>query len=277
MMPAVWVIVVNWNQRQLTLECLASLRAAADPACRVLLVDNGSTDGSAEAVRREFPEVEVLETGVNLLYAGGNNAGIARALAAGAQLIVLLNNDTVVDPGCTRHLRSRMEADPRCGIVGPKIYYAESRDRIWYAGGEMSFWKGELWHRGIRQTDRGQYDTSETTGYVTGCCLMIRREALERAGMLDESFRMYGEDADLCMRVRRAGFDILYEPAAHVWHKISMSSGGHLTWSKQRRKAVSMIRFFIRHAAWYQLPVMLFLAPLANAAAAIRYLLTARQ
>lgn len=277
MMPPVWIIVVNWNQQQLTLECLASLRAAADPACRVLLVDNGSTDGSAAAVRREFPEVEVLETGVNLLYAGGNNAGIVRALAEGAQLIVLLNNDTVVDPGCMRHLRSRMEADPRCGIAGPKIYYAGARDRIWYAGGEMSFWKGELWHRGIRESDHGQYDVPGKTGYVTGCCLMIRREALERAGMLDESFRMYGEDADLCMRVRRAGFDIQYEPAARVWHKISVSSGGHLTWSKQRRKAVSMARFFIRYAAWYQLPVMLFLAPLAHAAAAIRYLLTARR
>lgn len=276
-MPPVWIIVVNWNQKQLTLECLASLRAAADPAFRVLLVDNGSTDGSAEAVRQEFPEVEVLETGANLLYAGGNNAGITRALDSEAQFIVLLNNDTVVDPGCIRHLRARMEAVPRCGIVGPKIYYAGVRDRIWYAGGEVSFWKGELWHRGIRETDRGQYDTPETTGYVSGCCLMIRREALERTGMLDETFRMYGEDVDLCIRVRQAGFDILYEPAAHVWHKISVSSGGHLTWAKQRRKAVSMIRFFVRHAAWYQIPVMLFVAPLANAAAAVRYLLTTRR
>jgi GT2 family glycosyltransferase len=243
----------------------------------VLVVDNGSTDGSAEAVRREFPEVEVLETGANLLYAGGNNAGITRALANGARQIVLLNNDTVVDPDCIAALSAHLEADPRIGIVGPKILYADASDRIWYAGGELSFWRGELWHRGIREVDRGQYDQPGDTGYVTGCCLMIRREALEQAGMLDERFRMYAEDADLCMRVRRAGFSIRYEPAARVWHKISVSSGGHLSLAKQRRKAASMTRFFARHAAWYQLPVVVLAAPLANVMAAARYLLTSRR
>jgi hypothetical protein len=276
-MTPVWIIVVNWNQKQLTLECLASLERACGSDCRVLVVDNGSTDGSAEAVRRGFPGVELLETGSNLLYAGGNNAGIARALAGGAELIVLLNNDTVVDPGCIEALRSHMTSRSRCGIVGPKILYAEPPDRIWYAGGELSFWRGEMWHRGIRETDRGQYDTAGDTGYVTGCCLMIRREALERVGLLDERFRMYGEDVDLCLRVRRAGFEIRYEPSGRVWHRISVSSGGHLSWAKQRRKAVSMVRFFLRHAAWYQVPVLLLAAPLVNGLAALRYLLSTRR
>lgn len=273
-MIPVWIIVVNWNQKQLTLECLESLRAVQ--GCHVLVVDNGSADGSAAAVRAAFPHMEVLETGVNLLYAGGNNAGIERALAAGAEHIVLLNNDTIVDAAFIDHLRSRMNADPRCGIVGPKIYYADAPDRIWYAGGEVSFWKGMLWHRGIREADQGQFDRAAETGYVTGCCLMIRREAFDRAGLLDEQYRMYGEDVDLCMRVKRAGFSIWYEPAARVWHRISVSSGGHLSWSKQRRKTISIIRFFARHAAWYQLPVLFVLSPLWNAASAIRYLVTAR-
>lgn len=274
-MTPVWIIVVNWNQRQMTLECLTSLRALT--GCHVLLVDNGSTDGSADAVRAAFPEVEVIETGANLLYAGGNNAGMTRALSAGADYVVLLNNDTLVDPESMSRLRAAMDADPRSGIAGPKILYADAPDRIWYAGGEMSFWRGEVWHRGIREVDRGQFDRPCETGYVTGCCLMIRREALERVGLLDESYRMYGEDLDLCVRVRRAGYSIRYEPAARIWHKISVSSGGHLTWSKQRRKVVSMLRFFIRHAAWYQLPVMAVLSPVVHAASAVRYILTTRR
>lgn len=277
MMAPVWIIVVNWNQKQLTLDCLASLRAVTAPACHVLLVDNGSTDGSVDAVRQSFPEVEVLETGVNLLYAGGNNAGIVRALASGAHQCVLLNNDTVVAPDFVQRLAEEMAMDPQCGVVGPKILYADTPDRIWYAGGEMSFWTGTMWHRGIRETDRGQYDVSSETGYVTGCCLMIRREALERVGMLDESYRMYGEDADLCMRVRRAGYSLRYAPAARVWHRISVSSGGHLSWAKQRRKAASMMRFFFRYASWYQLPVMLVLAPLNQVIVAARYVLSTRR
>jgi hypothetical protein len=161
--------------------------------------------------------------------------------------------------------------------VGPKIFYADVPDRLWYAGGEVSFWRGVMWHRGIRETDHGQYDLPAETGYVTGCCLMIRREALMCVGMLDPGYRMYGEDADLCMRVRRAGFSIWYEPAARVWHRISVSSGGHLSWSKQRRKTVSTVRFFLRHAACYQLPVLVVLAPLGNVIAAVRYFLTARR
>lgn len=277
MQPLVFVIVVNWNQKQLTLECLASLAKVEYPAIRLLLVDNGSTDGSAEAIRETFPGVQVLETGSNLLFAGGNNAGMRIAMSSGADYLILLNNDTLVDQGFVSRLVERLQQDPLCGIVAPKILYAGEPDRLWFAGGAVSLWTGTMRHIGIRETDRGQHDRPREIGYASGCCLMIRRSVVERIGMLDKAYRMYGEDADWCMRARRAGYTIWYEPRAKVWHRVSVSAGGHLSLFKQKHKALSNIRFFFRYAAWYQIPAVIVLAPLLNLAAAVRFLLTARR
>jgi GT2 family glycosyltransferase len=271
------VVVVNWNQRAMTLECLDSLARVTAPRVRVILVDNGSTDGSAAAVREAFPQVDVIETGRNLLFAGGNNAGIRHALALDISLVALLNNDTLVDPGFLEPLAEALEGDPRCGMVSPKIFYADHPATLWYAGGEISFWKGEIKHRGIRALDGEEFNVGGETGYATGCCLMTRRDVLDRVGLLDESFRMYGEDVDWSMRVREAGWTVRYEPRSRIWHRVSASVGGHLSWSKMRRKGVSTLRFFARHVPWYQLPVVAVTAPVSAAWAATRYLLTTRR
>jgi hypothetical protein len=244
---------------------------------RLLLVDNGSSDGSAAAARKAFPDVEVLETGSNLRFAGGNNAGMRLALSSGADFLILLNNDTLVDPGFVSRLMERMQQDLRCSIVAPKILYAGEPDRLWFAGGAVSLWSGTMRHIGIRETDRGQHDSPLEIDYASGCCLMIRRSIVERIGMLDETYRMYGEDTDWCMRARRAGYTVWYEPSAKIWHRVSVSVGGHLSWYKQRHKALSNMRFFLRYAAWYQIPVMMILSPLLNVVAAVRYVLTARR
>jgi GT2 family glycosyltransferase len=210
----VTVIIVNWNGKAVTLDCLASLQQVRYPAMHVSVVDNGSSDGSVEAIRGQFPAVEVLALGQNRRFAGGNNAGIQKALDAGADFVLLLNNDTVVDPDFVTALVGRFQQEKRCGMVVPKIYYHQTPDLLWYAGGEISFWTGTMRHRGIREVDRGQYDSAVETGYATGCCILTSREVISRTGVLDESFFIYGEDADWSMRIRRAGYRILYNPGA---------------------------------------------------------------
>lgn len=272
--PLVYTIVLNWNQRDVTLDCLRSVAGLTYANTRILLVDNGSTDGSVDAVRSRFPGVDVLALPANLGFSAGNNRGIQRALDAGADMVMLLNNDTTVDPASLGHLVARLLSTPRCGMVAPKICYFDNPDRIWYAGGKISFWTGTLRHTGIRERDEGQHDIAGPTDYATGCCVLVDRRVIDRIGMLDESYRMYTEDADWSVRARTAGFTVMYEPAARVLHRISVSSGGHLSAFKLKQKFLSNLRFNARHASWYHWAVFPWMNILVNAAAAVRYLAT---
>lgn len=274
--PRVVIILVNWNGRQITLDCLASLRVIAYPNHCTLVVDNASADGSVEAIRSAFPEVEVLALQENRRFAGGMNAGIRHALSDKADMILLMNNDTVVDRGFLGPMVDQLRSNPSTGMVVPKIYYHDPPDRIWFAGGVISFWTGTMRHIGIREVDAGQYDAPGPTDYATGCCILTTRELVERIGTLDESFYMYSEDADWSMRARHAGYQIIYEPRAMIWHKLSVSTGGHLSWYKMKNKFVGNMRFFARHAAWYQWPVFPWLSVIVNGASAVRYLFTTR-
>jgi len=246
------IIVLNWNGRDLTLDCLRSLAAVTTPHVRIILVDNASTDGSSDAVRQQYgSRVTLIENAQNLGFAAGNNVGIRRALDDGADFILLLNNDTVVAPDFVEHLHKAMLSSPDIGITAPKIYYAEPKNQIWFAGGELSMWRGIARHTGIRETDRGQYDREHDIDYATGCAFLVRRAVLEKIGDLDPGYRAYFEDADFCVRARRAGFRIRYIPAAHVWHRISASTGGQLSRRKAGRKLASSRRFFGRYARPY--------------------------
>jgi GT2 family glycosyltransferase len=265
------IILVNWNGKTDTLECLASLQKISTPDVRVIVVDNGSHDGSVEAIRAAHPWAELVPLPENRRFAGGNNAGIAHALSLGASHVLLLNNDAFVAPDVVSHMLERFNAEPGCGMVAPKIFYAVPPDRLWFAGGEISFWTGTMKHTGIRETDRGQYDQSRDIDYATGCCVLVSREVIQRAGVLDESYFIYAEDADWSMRVRNAGYRILYEPRARVWHKISASAGGHLSLFKLRHKALSNLRFFARYARWYHWLTFPWMNVVVNAWAAMRY------
>lgn len=274
--PHVVIILVNWNGKEVTLDCLGSLRAIAYPNYSTLVVDNASTDGSVEAFRSAFPEVEVLALNENRRFAGGMNAGIRHALAGKAEMLLLMNNDTVADRGFLGPMVDRLRSDTTAGMVVPKIYYQDPPDRIWFAGGVISFWTGTMRHIGIREVDTGQHNTPGPTEYATGCCILASRELVERIGTLDESYYMYSEDADWSMRARRAGYQIIYEPQAKIWHKLSVSTGGHLSWYKMKNKFLGNFRFFARHAAWYQWLVFPWLSVIANGVSAIRYFITVR-
>jgi GT2 family glycosyltransferase len=268
----VYIIIVNWNGKTDTLACLDSLRRVDYPTYRIVVVDNASTDGSVEAIRAQHPNIVVLAQQTNLRFAGGNNAGMRYALEQNAELICLLNNDTTVDRAFLTHLVARLQSDTAIGAVAPKIYYHSEPNRIWFAGGELSMWTGTMRHIGIREIDRGQYDEPRDIAYATGCCILTRREVVEKVGMLDETYFMYTEDADWCMRMRRAGYRIVYEPKAHVWHKLSVSAGGHLSFYKMKNKFVSNLRFFFRYGSLPQKLVFPWLNVVVNGWAAIKYL-----
>lgn len=269
--PLVFVILVNWNGKKVTLECLDSLANVSYKNVKVIVIDNASSDGSVAAIREAHSEVIVLEQARNLRFAGGNNAGIQYALEHGTELVCLLNNDTTVDREFLTHLVSRMQSDKKIGMAAPKIYYHDEPNRIWFAGGSISMWTGTMKHIGIREEDHGQHDASKEIDYATGCCILTRREVIEKVGVLDESFFMYTEDADWSMRVRRAGYSIVYEPRAKVWHKLSIASGGHLSPFKMKNKLISNYRFFRRYATFPQMLVYPWLNVVVNSWAGMKY------
>jgi GT2 family glycosyltransferase len=250
--PTVAVVVLTWNGKALTLDCLGSLAQVRYRNLEVIVVDNASTDGTAEAVSQQFGEkVRVVVNEHNLGFAGGNNIGIRHALDGGADYVTLLNNDTTVDKAFIDALVEVFSQYPRTGIAGPKIYYETPPDQIWFAGGKISLSRGVAQHIGIRETDRGQFDAVREVDYITGCTLMAHRKVFENVGILDDSYRAYYEDADFCMRARRAGYEIRYTPHALVWHKISASTGGQVSRRKITTKFRSTLRFFGRYAAFH--------------------------
>jgi GT2 family glycosyltransferase len=245
------VLVLAWNGRALTEACIESLLAMQDAPFDLLVVDNASTDGTAAALRARFgSRIQLLENDRNLLFAGGMNVGLQRALDTGYDSVLLLNNDVVADRGLLRELWAVAERDPRIAAVGPKIYYFDRPEMIWFAGGEMSLWRGWSRHRGLREMDRGQHDRERDVDYLSGCAYLVRREALVDVGLFDPEFAMYAEDADWCFRARARGWRLVYAPRAHLWHHVSASAGAR-SWFKLRRRATSQMRFLRRHARWY--------------------------
>jgi len=248
------ILILNWNGKGVIEDCLDSVLAAGGDF-EVTVVDNGSTDGSPEEVRRLFPLVEVIENGENLLFAAGNNVGIREALEEGCGFLLLLNNDTEVDPEFAVNMMKAFD-DPEVGIAGPRIYYHDDPHRIWYGGGGFQPVTGLPYHRHIRRLDREVRDERGGTGWVTGCAMMIRRDVIEDIGLLDPSYRIYCEDVDYCLRASRAGWKVVYEPSARVWHKVSSSSGGGMTPFKLENRIASTWRLFSRHRPlWWRLLV----------------------
>jgi len=220
MEKSVFIIILNWNGWQDTIACVESCRKLSWPNFRILVVDNGSTDQSEAILRKRFPDVELIQTGTNLGFAGGNNVGIRHALREEADYIWLLNNDTVVDPACLDRMLEAAQSDERVGMVGSKIYYHQAPETLWYAGGEIDLESGGLTrHIGQDEIDEGNYDQPEETGYITGCSLLARREMLRDVGLMEEKYFLYFEDADWSLRARRKGWRLLYQPDARLWHK----------------------------------------------------------
>jgi GT2 family glycosyltransferase len=212
-------VVLNWNGGDDTPRALASL-AGIETIC----VDNGSADGSDAVVERDFPEVELIRNGANLGFAGGCNVGIRRALERGADLVLLVNNDAVVEPGLEAALERAAAARPDAGLLACKVLF-EDGATVMYAGASFRAWLGYSGRRtGFGGPDRLQ--ARGDTGRADGAAMAVARDAAERVGLLDERLFAYVEDVDWSLRMREAGFAVVFVPDAVVRHKGSASTGG---------------------------------------------------
>lgn len=228
--PKVSIIIVNWNGWQDTLECLDSLKKITYPNYEAIIVDNGSTNESVEKIKNWINSngsaisYKLLANDCNAGFAGGNNVGIKQALENGADYVLLLNNDTTVAPDFLDKLVEAGESGAKCGIVGPKIYFESDKNRIWFGGGYFS-WFGGGRHLEYDAIDENPNDKkTKEVDYMTGCCFLIKREAVEKIGLLDEDFFLYYEDTEWSLRARGLGYKIIYVPSSHIWHKVSRST-----------------------------------------------------
>jgi hypothetical protein len=245
--PLVSILVLNWNSCHLTVECVESLRSLDYGNHEVVLIDNGSEDGSEALLRTTFPDLKLIQTGRNLGYAGGNNRGIAHALSRGSEYIWLLNNDTRVHPGALRALVDALATRPQAGIAGSKIFSMEDPERLSYAGGRFDPWKGRALHQGREETDHGQYDRLETTDFVTGCSLLVRASVVRTVGPMDERFFLYYEDLDWNLRIQQAGFQSLYVPTSVLWHR----EGGSLGRSLGKTMKPDVVYYVARNSLYF--------------------------
>ena len=244
-MPAVWCIVLAYNGIELTLECLDTLREQDYPNLHLLVVDNASTDSTTDVLRAQAPDVEVLTSSENLGYAGGNNLGMRHALARGADLLFLVNNDTRLDSHCVTALVEEIQTPPVCGAVGPMVYTWDNWQTISSAGGVVDWAAADAVNVGAGEADQGQY-AARSVDFVNGCGIMVSRTAVERVGLIDERFFMYWEETDWCLRMHEAGLDVRFQPAARMQHKAP------LTWEQQSPMTLyymgrNRLFFFARH------------------------------
>lgn len=219
--PSVTIIIVNWNGKADTLECLASLAADRYSNKRVFVVDNGSADGSVSAIQTTYPATIVIETGRNIGFTGGNNVGLRQSLRDGPDYVYLLNNDTVSDPNALTELVLVAERQPAFGILTPLIHYFERPDEPWFAGSRLNLARGEAVHDNSRppSPDEGV----RPVPWASGCAMLIRRALIEQLGGFDERYFLNWEDVDLSLRAVALGPQIGLVPAAKVWHKVGRS------------------------------------------------------
>jgi len=216
--PLVIFVVLNFNRREDTLQCISSLAQNTYKNQKIILLDNSSTDGSVKAVEARFPEVQIIRLQQNLGYAGNNNVGIDEAMRQGAEWIFVLNEDTVLAPDCVAQLVSVGEGDPTIGIVGPMVYHHDEPEIIQSAGGKMDkYFRAE--HLGQNQVDRGQYPQPHLVEWISGCGIMVRRAVIDQIGTIDARFFYYAEEFEWCIRASEVGWKIVHIPQAKLWHK----------------------------------------------------------
>jgi GT2 family glycosyltransferase len=218
---------VNWNGTRDTIECVASLREIDYPSYEVIIVDNGSSSQELNLLHDKIVGgFQVVELKRNLGFATANNVGIRKALQKGAEFVLLLNNDTVVERRFLKELVLAAGDDVTNGILGSKMYYYDNKDTLWYAGGKLNMYFG---HRtqGLLKKDRGQFKSTKSTDYVAGACMLIRKEVFRSIGLLSREYFLGWEDIDFCVAAKTKGYKSLFVPSSIIWHKASASFKRH--------------------------------------------------
>ncbi len=237
------VVLVHFKGTDETLACIKSLVISdfKHPSFSLIVIINpsGEDHGNlSKVLRRIYPQIIIIENKINTGFALGNNIGIRKALELGSEQIILLNNDTEVSDNFIHNLVEFGKSDKSIGLVSPKIYFAKGyeyhkekyndKERgkvIWFGGGIIDWDNIYASHRGVDEVDIDQYNQNSETEFATGCCLLIKREVIEKVGFLNEKYFLYYEDIDYSIRVKKAGFKVMYYSGNNIWHKNASSSG----------------------------------------------------
>lgn len=226
-------VVLSFNSKKYIKECLDSLRDN-----EIVVVDAGSTDGSAEYIKKDFVGLKLITSDKNLGYAGGNNLGLKYALENNADYIWIVNPDIKVAPNALGEMVKVIESDEKIAVVASKVYFAKGyefhKERyqkadlgkvIWYAGADNDWDNVFAKHFGINEVDKGQFDKEIEIGYASGSSMLVKSEVLRKVGLIDEKYFLYYEENDLCQRIKKIGYKLIYAPKSVVWHKVGMAAG----------------------------------------------------
>jgi GT2 family glycosyltransferase len=212
------IIVLNLNGFDISSDCIQSLQGASYTSFDIILVDNGSTDGSGSRLKERHPEVVLLTLPRNMGFTGGNNAGLEYVLQHGYEFALLLNNDTFAKPDFLEPLVHFMDAHKSAGIVQPLIYFNHDRSLIWNAGAFYNRFFGFPYTRGLNRRLQPNYNTVCNVDWVTGCAFFIRTAVLRKSGLFAANMFLYCEDVELSFRVKQLGYDLFYEPRSVIYH-----------------------------------------------------------
>jgi len=266
------VVILNHDGMGVLLDCLGSVFSSGYPSLEVIVVDNGSTDGSADTAKREFPEIMLVKNRRNLGCGAGNNIGIGQA---GGEYIVLLNNDVFVTKGWLEALLEASGRHVEAGFFQPKILLADRRGVI-NSAGNMIHLAGFGLCRGIGEVDRGQYDQEARIGFGSGACLLVKRKALEDVGFLDPVYFAFNEDTDWGWRAALRGWSSIYVPSSIVYHKLGYSWGGSLSHRKfyflERNRVLTVFKNYSTRSLIILLPLLFLIELSVLAFAAFRRL-----
>ena len=250
------IVIVNWNSRDDTIACLSSLfRASAKPE-QIILVDNGSEDGSLQAIEELYGNsIKVIANPTNLNFAPASNQGFRYALEASADWILWLNNDTEVADNFFAELQKALIENPSATILSPLIFYHSERERIWYLGDYLvgntlithNHYQGKQYNSDLAKL--------VPVDFVSGCAMLIKREVFEKVGLLDSDLQMYGEEVDFIWRARLAGYRPVCMTRVHMWHKVSASANRDRPRTRYFRVR-NQIRFYRKYSKGFQQLVM---------------------
>lgn len=247
-LPKVSIVILNWNRREILLECIQSVEKVRYQLHHIVVVDNNSTDGSVEAIKKEYPDVVLVENARNYGAPEGRNFGVKEALRLGAEYIFTLDNDLISDPDAIQGFLDVFIQYPDVGVAGAKIYDYIEKDLILSAGSKVDYTQNIVrqYGRGVR--DRGQFNQVRVVDWVGTGAMMTKREVYEKIGLFDEKFIGYGyEDVDFSIRARKNGYKVVFCPYAKAWHR-PHSGVGRYTFRKKYLEARNAIIFMKKHA-----------------------------
>jgi GT2 family glycosyltransferase len=261
------VVILNWNGGEEILDCLMSVFESDHSAIEVVIVDNGSTDGSSDAIRIRFPQVHFLVNPTNLGFAKGSNQGMEWALARGIRYVLLLNGDARVNASTIAELLAVAIRENDKVVACPRIYLGHSVDairRLWFAYGTVKLWAGLFQNPAFGQIDSPKWTKARDMEYASGCCMLIPATILHQIGMLDEAFFAYCEDIDFSLRVRKAGFRLRYVPAALLWH--GSQRPPHRTRTATYRYLSTRNNLWVvrKHGSWFEVLTCFGILPLRS-------------